>query len=112
MFFNQKNFHFRRFFINAGYSNKKEKREPTESKHAEASQSDSGHEEGANMPKIQDMIDGTRQALMNLDLEGARKNYIEVIKIYKTLSPEEQARFYYDIRELYFERKSAEGLKA
>lgn len=61
---------------------------------------------------IQKGISIARQALMNLDLETARKKYIEAMGLYNKIKPEEQARVYHDIRQLYFERKSAEQLKA
>lgn len=60
---------------------------------------------------IKDSISKTREALTRLDLKTAKRNYIEIIKLYNRVKPEEQAKVYQDIRELYFERKSAEGLK-
>ncbi len=60
---------------------------------------------------MQDSINKTRLALMKFDLEDAKNNYVEVMKAYNSLKPEEQAKFYEDIKELYFERKSAEKLK-
>ena len=61
--------------------------------------------------KIQDSIISARNALMRFDLETAKKNYIEIMKLYGSLKPEAQAKVYHDIRDLYFERKSAEELK-
>ncbi|MBI2557834.1 hypothetical protein HYW20_00785 [Candidatus Woesearchaeota archaeon] len=60
---------------------------------------------------IQDGINKTRLALMKFDLDAAKKSYMEVMKIYNNLKPEEQAKVYQDIKEIYFERKSAEKLK-
>ena len=60
---------------------------------------------------IQSNIRKAKEALDRLDLEAARKNYIEIMKVYNSINPEEQAKVYHDIRELYFERKSAEELK-
>ncbi|MBI2652936.1 hypothetical protein HYX00_05720 [Candidatus Woesearchaeota archaeon] len=60
---------------------------------------------------IQNKIDETRQALMKLDLETAKRNYIEIMRMYNNIKPEEQAKVYHDIRDIYFERKSAEELK-
>lgn len=98
---------FRRLFA--------KKREVHEASRPEYAKADDwrapGHQDAVGTPKIQDMINNARQALMNLDLESARKNYIESIKIYNTLSPEEKSRFYQDLKELYLERKNAEGLK-
>lgn len=61
---------------------------------------------------IQNTISKAREALMKFDLEAAKKDYIEIIKSYKNLQLKEQAKVYNDIKELYFERKSAEELKA
>lgn len=60
---------------------------------------------------IQNRIKRAKEALDRLDLEAARRNYIEIMKVYNNINPEEQAKVYRDIRELYFERKSAEELK-
>lgn len=60
---------------------------------------------------IQDSINKTRLALMKFDLEAAKNNYVETMKMYNRLKPEDQAKVYQDIKELYFERKSAEKLK-
>ncbi len=60
---------------------------------------------------IQNSINKARLALMKFDLESAKKSYIEVMRVYNNLKPEEQAEVYQDIKELYFERKSAEKLK-
>lgn len=68
-------------------------------------------QETDNLSKIQNNISKARDALMKFDLEGARKSYIEAMMVYNNLKPEEQAKVYHDIRELYSERKSAEELK-
>ena len=60
---------------------------------------------------IQNKINKAREALMKFDLEGAKRNYIELMKLYNNIKPEEQAKIYHEIKELYFERKSAEELK-
>ena len=64
-----------------------------------------------NNSVIQNKINETRQALMKFDLETSKKRYIELMKIYNKIKPEEQAKVYQDIRDIYFERKSAEELK-
>lgn len=61
--------------------------------------------------KIQNKISSTRQAIMNLDLKVAKKEYIEIMGIYNSLKPEDKAKIYQEIRDLYSERKSAEELK-
>ena len=73
-------------------------------------------EEQAELPAdkisaIQNNINEARQALMEFNLEKAKKGYIEAMSLYNQINPEEQAKGYHDIKELYFERKSAEGLK-
>lgn len=60
---------------------------------------------------IQHTINTARDALMRFDLETAKRDYIEIMKIYNKLNPKEQAKVYHDVNELYFERKSAEELK-
>lgn len=97
---------FRRLF-----PQKKKVYEASRPKYAKAEAQPAPEHQNAGTPRIQDMINNARQALMNLDMESARKNYIESIKIYNTLSPEEKSRFYQDLKELYLERKNAEGLK-
>ena len=64
-----------------------------------------------DVSRIQNSINRAREALMKFDLETAKRNYIGIMKAYNSLKPEEQAKVYHDIRELYFERKSAEELK-
>ena len=60
---------------------------------------------------IQNNINRAREALMKFDLETAKRNYVEIMRVYNNIKPEEQAKVYHDIRDLYFERKSAEELK-
>jgi len=64
------------------------------------------------LENIQKRIDDARSALMDFNLQKAREMYIEIMNIYNHLKPEEQAKVYGEIRDLYFERKSAEQLKA
>lgn len=59
---------------------------------------------------IQNKINEAKQALMKFDLESAKRSYIDILKMYNDIKPEEQARVYQDIRDLYFERKGAEEL--
>ena len=60
---------------------------------------------------IQNTIEKTRHALMKFDLETAKKSYIDAIKIYNGLKPEQQVKVYRDIKELYLDRKSIEETK-
>ena len=64
-----------------------------------------------SISRMQKMINDAREHLMNLNLDAAKKSYIEILQLYNQISPQDQAKFYNDIRELYFERKSAEHLK-
>lgn len=64
-----------------------------------------------DVSKIRESINRARDALMKFDLETAKKSYIEAMRIYNSTNPEEKAKVYNDIRDLYFERKSAEELK-
>lgn len=64
-----------------------------------------------NISLIQGKIAEARQLLARLDLDGARTAYMDIMEYYKNLKPEEQAKVYRDIKELYFERKNAEGLR-
>ena len=48
---------------------------------------------------------------MNFDIEKAKVLYIKAMKLYQNLSPEKQALVYDQIKDLYNERRHAEGLK-
>lgn len=61
--------------------------------------------------RIKNSINRARQALMSFDLEAAKNNYLEALKIYNSLKAEDQAKIYQELQELYLERKSAEELK-
>ena len=50
--------------------------------------------------------------IRNYYLDAAKKSYIDIMRLYNNLNPEDQAKVYNDVRELYFERKNAEELKA
>ena len=69
-------------------------------------------QEGDEFSEIQSKINKAREALMKFDLENAKINYIELMGLYNKIKPEEQAKVYNEIKELYFERKSAEKLTA
>ncbi|MBI4452212.1 hypothetical protein HY637_02175 [Candidatus Woesearchaeota archaeon] len=64
-----------------------------------------------NFDAIKSRMAHARQALMNLDLKGAKWDYIEIMRIYNKLKPEEQAKVYHEIQDFYYERKNAEELK-
>lgn len=65
-----------------------------------------------SISSIQTRISSARQALMKFDLEAAKRDYIEIMRIYNNIKPEDQAKVYHDVKDLYFERKSAEGINA
>ena len=64
-----------------------------------------------SVSKIRNKIGMARDSLMDINVEAAREYYIEIMEIYNQISPKEQAKVYNDIKELYFERKSAEQLR-
>ena len=64
-----------------------------------------------DLDAVKRKIDDARNALMNLDLEAAKNYYIEIMRLYNKLKPEEQAQVYREIRDFYYERKNAEELK-
>jgi hypothetical protein len=74
-------------------------------------------EQPPQIPKIisldeaQKKIDEARRALMSFDLKTAKRNYLELMHIYNHLSSKDQIKVYQDIKDLYFERKSAEEIK-
>ncbi|HLC61957.1 MAG TPA: hypothetical protein VJI52_02985 [Candidatus Nanoarchaeia archaeon] len=64
-----------------------------------------------DISRIQKSISDARDALMNSNLEAAKRKYIEAMQIYNQIKPEEQAKVYNDIKNLYSERKNAEEMK-
>jgi len=61
--------------------------------------------------EIHNMIEKARNSLMNFDLKSARECYVDIIEVYSKLGNEEKAKVYWEIKELYYERKTAEELK-
>ena len=57
---------------------------------------------------IEEKMHKARLFLMDFKFEEAKIAYIEIMKIYGELEPKERAKVYKDIRDLYYERKSAE----
>ena len=45
---------------------------------------------------------------MDFKFEEAKKIYIDIMGSYKELDPKQKAKVYQDIKDLYYERKSAE----
>ncbi len=60
---------------------------------------------------IKEKITKAKESLMKYELDEAKRYYIEIIQIYNKAKPEDKAKVYNNIRDLYFERKSAEELK-
>ena len=67
--------------------------------------------EADDLDAINKMMNDARNALMNLDLEAAKNSYIDIMQAYNKLKPEDQAKIYHEIKDLYYERKNAEELK-
>ncbi|MBI2542016.1 hypothetical protein HYV80_04870 [Candidatus Woesearchaeota archaeon] len=61
---------------------------------------------------IKDGIAAARESLMKFDLDAAKRSYIEIMRVYNRIGPEAQAKVYNEVKDIYFERKSAEDLKA
>ena len=68
--------------------------------------------ESGGLDSINKKINDARNALMNLNLESAKKCYMEIMGMYNRLSSEYQAKVYHEIRDLYYERKNAEEIKS
>ena len=64
-----------------------------------------------DISRIHKIISDARDALMNSSLEAAKRKYIEAMQVYNKITPEEKAKVYNDIKNLYSERKNAEELK-
>jgi len=70
------------------------------------------------MPKTYDKIDylqdieekmhKSRLALMDFKFKDAKMIYIEIMKAYNLLEPKEKSKVYNNIKDLYYERKTAE----
>ena len=61
---------------------------------------------------IQDDINRARESLAKFELETTKNIYVEIMRMYNTLSQEQKEKVYEDIKELYFERKGAERMKS
>ena len=57
---------------------------------------------------IEERIHKARLALMDFKFDDAKRVYIEIMKIYNDLDQNKKAKVYQDIKDLYYERKSAE----
>ena len=59
---------------------------------------------------VMKMVSDARDMVMNLDLSGAKDAYVNIMKSYRMMTEDEQKQVYEPIKELYDERKAAEGL--
>lgn len=55
-------------------------------------------------------ISEARQMVMDLDLAKAKEAYVDIMKSYRLMTPDEQKQVYGSIRGLYDERKTAESM--
>ena len=57
---------------------------------------------------IEEKVHKARLALMDFKFDEAKRRYIEIMKMYNELEPKKKSKVYHDIKDLYYERKSAE----
>ena len=58
--------------------------------------------------EIEERIHKARMCLMDFKFDDAKRMYMEIMKLYNSLSQKDKYKVYQDIRDLYYERKSAE----
>ena len=58
---------------------------------------------------VEERIHKARMAMMNFNFEKAKKIYVEIMRLYNDMSQKEKYQVYQDIKDLYYERKSAES---
>lgn len=61
-----------------------------------------------DMYLIEEKIHKARIALMDFKFDEAKKIYIGIMRMYNELEQKKKAKVYQDIKDLYYERKSAE----
>ena len=69
-------------------------------------------EKANSIEDVHDCIKKARAALMDFNLGGAKRNYIEAMRVYNNLSEKDKKRIYHDLADLYEERKNAESLNS
>jgi len=57
--------------------------------------------------EIEEKLHKARLALMDFKFDEAKRAYIEIMQAYNTLNPKDKHKVYQDIKDLYYERKSA-----
>lgn len=79
-------------------------------------------EEKVEMPEVMPRVEGkedsielieekmhkARLALMEFKFDEAKRVYVEIMKMYNELDPKKKLKVYQDIKDLYYERKTAE----
>jgi len=61
-----------------------------------------------SVDSIEAKMHRARLALMDFKFDEAKRIYVEIMKVYNDLEPKKKARVYLDIKDLYYERKTAE----
>ena len=61
-----------------------------------------------HVQEIEERVHKARMCLMNFKFDDAKRIYIEIMGLYNSLSQKDRYKVYQDIRDLYYERKSAE----
>jgi len=58
--------------------------------------------------EIEEKMHKARLALMDFKFEEVKSVYVEIMRMYNQLEPKKRSKVYQDIKDLYYERKSAE----
>jgi len=61
-----------------------------------------------HVQEIEERIHKARMCLMDFKFDDAKRIYIEIMGIYSSISQKDRYKVYQDIKDLYYERKSAE----
>ncbi len=61
-----------------------------------------------HVQEIEERVHKARMCLMDFKFDDAKRVYIEIMRSYNSLSQKDRYKVYQDIRDLYYERKSAE----
>ena len=61
-----------------------------------------------HVQEIEERVHKARMCLMDFKFDDAKRIYMEIMKLYNSLSQKDRYKVYQDIGDLYYERKSAE----
>ena len=61
-----------------------------------------------HVQEIEERVHKARMCLMDFKFDDAKRIYMEIMKLYSSISQKDRYKVYQDIRDLYYERKSAE----